>query len=38
MERKTAGVKRMTSMIDTGGDPEVKMGRTLSTNERSKWT
>jgi len=36
MERKTPGVRRMISMIDAGGDAEVKMGRALSTNKKSK--
>jgi len=38
MEKKTPGVRRMTSMKDAGGDAEVKMGRALSTNKKFKWT
>jgi hypothetical protein len=38
MERKIPGVRRMTSMRDSGGDVGVEMGKALSTNKKSKWT
>ena len=38
IERKTPGLRRMTSMRHAGRDAGVEMGRALSTNKKSKWT